>query len=455
MKRALFIILMFIGAFLVISFFVMPEYKIRILIAFALYLVVFGFVARSMFHYSVSKKRLRTLSLYVVLFIIACAVSIFFLGSRTLSSYKLDLSGGKRLSLSPEAVSYVKELKTDVEIIYIRSVNNSDDNSLFNTLMKEFSNYTDRIKYRSIHPVLNTIEYNEIKNKVSSASPGGFVVIVGDNTSYGNKVSEYEIINAVYSAVVGKRDVCYSYGHGEPALDDYSERGAAIFANIMYDKGINFVPVGYALWDRCAVLVMADPKKDLTKQELKKLLSYDGVFIYMGGTRLTSIRELFFDIGVSASSVPVNNLKRSAFREYDGGVLIDKVSDHPMFKDVSGGIVSSDVYELKCSDCQKLAAVSGDTDSDNKPVLVIKNNVNIFSGENVSSNFFMRFSGNVQFLSGLMNFTVSPDLAFYSSLRQDEQPQLFAVSPRYLDIIFIIVVFLIPIVFLGLSILRR
>lgn len=462
MKRTLFIISMMLGVFLAISFFVMPEYKVRILIAFVIYLFIFGALVRAVLwddviylYRSVSKKKLKYLIVHMAMFVVILSVSVCLFSSRRLSSYKLDISGARTLSLSQEAISYVKGLDTDVEVIYIRAVNNNDENGLFNSMMKEFRNYTDRIGYKSIHPILNTIEYNQIKNKISSATPGNFVVIAGKNSSYGNKVSEYEIVNAIYGAVTGKRDVCYSSGHGEPALDDYSENGAAMFFNIMYDKGINLVPVGHESWDRCSVLVIVDPKLDLSARETKELASFNGVLVFLGGTRLNSIHNFLLSAGVEVVRGSLGDLKRAAFREYDAGVIIDTVSDHPIFKNVKGAIVSGDAYELKCSDCQKIAAISSSKDNINKPVLVIKNNVNVFSGERTASNFFMRFKGNAQFLFSFMNFAVSPDLVFYSSLQKDDQPMLFAVSPRYLDIIFIMVVLFIPAIFVTLSILRR
>ncbi|MFH1223622.1 MAG: hypothetical protein V1647_04695, partial [Pseudomonadota bacterium] len=245
------------------------------------------------------------------------------------------------------------------------------------------------------------------------------------------------------------RDICYSYGHGEPDLDDQGENGLAIFDSLMYARGINFVPVTSAAWDTCGVLVIVDPKKEMTGAEIKKLSSFEGVVIFLGGNKLSSLREYFSKIGISAFGAPVQNLEQALFRDYDGGVLIDRVAEHPVFKNVSGGVVSGAVYELNCSNCQKLAAVHSDKDKKDKTVLVIKDNIIIFSGERTASNFFMRFKGNMEFLSGLINFVVSPDLAVYLSLQKSIQPVFFAVSPRYLDIIFIIVVIIIPAVFLG------
>ncbi|MFH1224079.1 MAG: hypothetical protein V1647_07055, partial [Pseudomonadota bacterium] len=181
MKRSIFVILTALGVFIAISFFIMPEYRLRVLFAFVLYAAVCFLFIKAVFWKDVkagkllfSLKRVKYLAVYFLIFVLICFISSLLINNRTLSSLRMDLSSDKNTTLSAEAVAYLKALNIDVNIIYVRPTNSGDQSVLFNSIMKEFSVYTNRIKYSTIHPLLNSIEYNSLKNKIASAVPGNF-----------------------------------------------------------------------------------------------------------------------------------------------------------------------------------------------------------------------------------------------------------------------------------------
>jgi hypothetical protein len=453
MKRILLTLFYVLGIFLLIAVAIMPEYRYRILFAFALYTVFLALVLRYTareelvsFYHVVFGARFKYVLPSLLVFILVIFVSLVFLDMKVLTTAKLDMTSKGSISISKTTAKYIEQLKNDVEVIYVRPVNKEDYKSYFNALMEELKDHNDRITYKALHPVLNTIEYNRLKNKVSTLTPGNFVVISGDNYLVGERIDEKDIVRTINRVVNGDIGVCYTKGHGEPDVSDFSEKGGGIMYSMLMDRGITLFPLSFEEWDKCGTLFIADPLIDLKGDELNALINYRGNVVLFGGTSLPSIRKFLSTKGVNILDKQEMSFRDYALRDYEGGVLLDKFYDHPVLNGIKGGVVTAYGYNIDCPSCRPLAG-TGDA-----LLYAGKEGLLLFTGEKSSTNFFMRFSGNLRLMYNALFFSFSPDAYMMFSDDRNDEPGLFAISPRYLNVIFWICVVGIPALFLALGI---
>ena len=164
MKRALLTLFYVLGVFLVIALAIMPEYRYRIFFAIALYVVFLVFVLKYTaknevisFYHAVFGARFKYLLPGVLVFAVIVLVALVFLNTKVLTSTKLDMTAKGSISVSKDAAKYMEQLNSDVEVIYVRPVNKEDYKSYFNALMEELKDHNDRLTYKTLHPVLNTL----------------------------------------------------------------------------------------------------------------------------------------------------------------------------------------------------------------------------------------------------------------------------------------------------------
>jgi hypothetical protein len=453
MKRVLLTLFYALGVFLLIAVAIMPEYRYRILFAFGIYVVFLAMVLRYTarneivsFYHAVFGARFKYILPGMLVFVIIMFVALIFLDMRILATAKLDMTSKGSISISKAAAKYIEQLNSDVQVIYVRPVNKEDYKSYFNALMQELKDHNDRITYKALHPVLNTLEYSRLKNKASTLIPGNFVVISGDNYLVGERINEKDIVRAINRVVNGDIGICYTKGHGEPDLGDFSEKGGGIMYSMLTDRGVILFPSSFEEWNKCGTLFIADPLMEFKDDELNALINYKGNVVLFGGTSLTSIRKFLSDQGVNILGKQEMSFKDYALRDYEGGVLLDKFYDHPVLNGIKSGVVTAYGYAIDCPDCRPLAG-TGDA-----LLYAGKDRLLLFTGEKSSTNFFMRFNGNLRLIYNALSFSFSPDAYMLFSDDKNEELGLFAVSPRYLNVIFWICVVGIPVLFLMLGI---
>ncbi len=455
MKRALFFFFTALGFFVLLSVIILPEYRIRTLILLAVYLVVYYFVfkmlvlehVRSLSELFFRKRTMAVISSLIV-FILCAALGIAISESRVLKKARYQAASNDLASISGEQKDYLKEHVADVfDVVYIRPTQGQDNTALFNSIMQEISLYAKGVRYLVLHPVAQADRYSQIRKDLPSLVHGEVAVIGAERSVVVDKVSGYDIINGLYRARSGLNSVCVIQGHGEASVDDFSEEGAGIVAQMLRDRGISLVRADLEYLSSCPAALILEPKKDLSANEIKALDSYNGGLVMVGGFKLPSVKRFLGSRGLSVALEPVSSISQGALRDYFGGLVVDMFYQHPATSYVKSPAVVSSAYEIICPNCTALASASS------KNVMVVKDNLSFFSGSSLYSNFFMRFKGNSQLLFGVLNNACcgSGPVAPPDSNGLDS-PKLFAISPRYLNIIFAVSVILLPLLFLALGI---
>jgi len=453
MKRALLIIFYILGLFLLIAVAVLPEYRYRVLAVCAFYLAVFIVLLRYTakneivsFYHVVFGKRFKYLIPGIIIFAAIVLAGLVFLNVAPFTTTKFDMTSKGSISVSASSSKLIEQLNRDVEVIYILPMNKEDYKSYFNALMEEFRDHNRRIGYKTLHPVLNTLEYNRLKNKAASLVPGNFVVISGDNYLVGETINEKSIARAINRVVNGDISICYSKGHGEPELSDLSEKGGGVMYSMLVDRGVVLAPVTSDEWDKCEVLFIADPSAEFSDDEITKLEARRNGLVIFGGADLSSLKKFLLDKGIKVTGKQNVSFKEYALRDYDGGVLLDTFYEHPILNGIKGGVVSAYGYSIDCPSCQTLASAN------DSPLYIGKDNLLLFTGEKSVTNFFMRFNGNLKLIYNALFFSFAPDAYMLFTDDKNDEPGLFAVSPRYLSIIFWMCVVGIPVLFLLLGV---
>ena len=455
MKKIIFFIFCALGFFVLLSIIILPEYRFRTALFLLIYLAVFYFVfkayAKEYFinlWENIFFKRTKIILLAVVVFFSTLILGYCLSNLRILRTLKYKMTSHAVGTLNDAQISYVKEnFYEPYEVIYIRPTHGQDNAALFNSIMQELSLYAPNIKYSYVHPVAQPERYTEIRKKLPSLIYGNVAVLGLKYSAVSDKVTPYDIINAVYRAKVGLSTICVTQGHDEASIDDFGENGAGIVAQVLRDKGIALYRVDINNINTCPTVLIIDPKKEFTGSEIRLLDSYTGSIVLSGGVGLASINRFLNTKGVSVSAERIQSLSQGALRDYFGGLTVDSVSRHPATLYINSPAVVSYAYAVSCKDCYILAKVASND------VLAIKENLLVFSGASLCSNFFMRFKGNSQLLFGMLNHACCGDIAV---IPPDEgapnSPRLFAISPRYLNLIFVVAVVVVPLLFLILGV---
>ena len=458
MKRTLFILGVLLAVFLFLSVLIIPEYRLMVIPVTIIYLLVLGLILRvTMKEYFVNAfsvifcKRTRFLFASFLVFSVLVTASIFILKHTPLSRINIDLSKEKILSLSYETKHYLSTLDSVVEVIYVRPISGNDNRSLFNGLLNNFSSYTKNIIYKSLHPIIDGNEYNELKKRIPTIIPGNVVILSLRNVAVAEKVREYDVISAIYRARAGQNNVCISSGHGEPGLSDFSEKGAAIVSSVLEDRGILLSSLTTDKISYCKVFTIFEPSSDFNEAEIELIKNYNGYLLVVGGMDLPSVQKVLSSRGFSVMESIEPEFSRSALREYDGGLIVDKFSEHPLVSTVLGSVVIESGKQIHCEKCNIYAGVSSSGKA-TRYIMVGAKDVTIFSGKGLVYNFFMRFKGNSELFLNMLSFGLWPDYPAPKTMQGLSVPQLFAISPKYLKIIFAVTVVVFPLMILLLSI---
>jgi hypothetical protein len=447
--------------FFALAVIILPEYRYSMLTVFVLYSVLLFFILRISAgeHLSEFRKIIFSRRSYFIFRAFIASAVIFFLSLVLLNTsffngLFLDISANGLLSLDPDTRTFLESLDEDVELVYVRSLKDNDESILFDAMLKEFESVSGHISHRIIHPVINATDHEKLKNLVPSASPGSVVSMSRRDVSVADKITEEQLALSIYRALEGKRKVCVSHLNGEPGLDDYAENGAAIMHQVMRDRGIELIPVDIDEMDTCSSFIIFEPQLELASPQMNKVLSYKGNLVILGGGQLESIRKILSSLGLSVGKNINPEFGLGAFRDYSGLIVVDKISNHPVSKALGGTITARSAFELTCDACQIIAAVSSNSGGkiSISPVFVVKKGLLVSSLDGMSKNFFMRFKGNSELLINSLSFLISKRYPYINSVPSVDVPKIFAVSTRYMKIIFMVVVWIIPLLYLLLGV---
>jgi ABC-type uncharacterized transport system involved in gliding motility auxiliary subunit len=174
------------------------------------------------------KARQTKYGAYVAVYtlvVLAILVALNFLAQRYDQSY--DATKNKQYSLSDQTIKIVKDLKSDVRMIYFGesgSFPNARD------LLDRYSSLSTRLR----------VDYIDPNKKPTQAKAAGFradspvVVENGPRHEGAKSLTEEEVTGALIRALKsGERNVCFMTGAGEHSIDDQDREGFSVLKALL------------------------------------------------------------------------------------------------------------------------------------------------------------------------------------------------------------------------------
>ncbi|MCR4422442.1 MAG: GldG family protein [Spirochaetales bacterium] len=246
----------------------------------------------------VKSDKIKSEGLSVTLrIIIAVAIAIALLAILNGKLPKIDLTSSGIYTISKESKELVKTLDKEMQIIYFATTSKLDskEGSIIQSILKQYEKFSKNIKLEIVdlnkRPDLAAkyginedgtvyLAYNE-RNKKLSSIDFWEMTQAPDETSQGKQlfIAEKLISSAIrYLLSAQGKKIYFVMGHGEKYTNDYQEAG---YGNISEYLGkidrevvnINLLEKGKIPED-ASVLVIAAPKEDYSKEEIKIVEDY-------------------------------------------------------------------------------------------------------------------------------------------------------------------------------------
>ncbi len=290
------------------------------------------------------KNRIVKYSFTSLLAIILMLAILTVLNYLSYKHYKrFDMTQTKRFSLSPQTIQLLKTLPREVNIISFISDDNPLEMRKFNDLMKEFNTYTNKLKIEKYDLVLNP----QIAQKYDVNIPGTIVFTSNKQQEKINKVSEEDIINAIFKVTKDIKKVVYFLeGHQEPDIDEPDSDGMSVFKERLLKENYEVKKLLLAstgkVPDDATVLIIAYPLLRLLDHEIQAIEDY----AKKGGRLL-----IFADPIASKSLI---NLADKLGIKLEQSFIVDQVQSffggnpfNPQIRTIYGSPISKS-FSLRC-----------------------------------------------------------------------------------------------------------
>lgn len=426
---------------------------------------------------------------------IGIIVAINYLLFRT--DVRFDVTQGKLHTVSAQTIRVLNSVEDEIEITgFFKET--GVDRSGFQDLSKEYSRRNDNIKINLINPdkepgIAKKYGVNEYGSVVVSRGDKVVKLRLTDPITGGIlKNSEEEISNAILKLTRESQKTMYILsGNGQRDMgNSVDAEGLGLLRKTIVDEGYNvrefLILRGEDLPIKNSVLFVAAPKQAFSLSEIQYIKSYlnrGGRAIFLieprSGKELASILNSYgFELADDIVIDPSSKLE-------GGGDIAPIVSDYPYHEitedfrfatifpysrslDAVNGSYTTTVlantseYSWSETDFELFDEGVAQKEGSDKPgplgVAAIGENGNngriaVFGSADFVSNVFLEFSGNRDFFLNTLNW-VSGDENLISIRPKKLNAGNLTITSRQVDLIFIIIVVIIPavILFSGVAI---
>lgn len=426
---------------------------------------------------------------------IGIIVAINYLLFRT--DVRFDVTQGKLHTVSAQTIRVLNSVEDEIEITgFFKET--GVDRSGFQDLSKEYSRRNDNIKVNLINPdkepgIAKKYGVNEYGSVVVSRGDKVVKLRLTDPITGGiPKNSEEEISNAILKLTRESQKTLYILsGNGQRDMgNSVDAEGLGLLRKTILDEGYNvrefLLLRGEELPIKNSVLFVAAPKQAFSLSEIQYIKSYlnsGGRAIFLieprSGKELASILDSYgFELADDIVIDPSSKLE-------GGGDIAPIVSDYPYHEitedfrfatifpysrslDAVNGSYTTTVlantseYSWSETDFELfdegVAQKEGKDKSGPLGVAAIGENgsngrIAVFGSADFISNVFLEFSGNRDFFLNTLNW-VSGDENLISIRPKKSNAGNLTITSRQVDLIFIIIVVIIPavILFSGLAV---
>jgi ABC-type uncharacterized transport system involved in gliding motility auxiliary subunit len=250
--------------------------------------------------------------------------------------HRFDLTAGRLHSLSPQSIQIVQALEDEVEIVGLYPSGQGRED--FERWLDEYRAHTDRIRYRSIDPIRQPGEADQLGWE---SYGGGLVVRLGARSQQVRTPDEQDITSALLKVSREAKTIYFTSGHNEPSLTgfdgaDYGRVAALLEENNYLVQALNLATAD-AVPENAALVVVAGPKTPLLADEVTRLRAY-----LEGGGKALLLIDPGLETGINDVLAPWETRTESMLvvdvqRSLSGDPLtpvIDRYGFHQITKDL-------------------------------------------------------------------------------------------------------------------------
>lgn len=206
---------------------------------------------------------------------------------------RIDLTEGKRHSLSSQSQQIVKKVQQEVWIRAFFQEGNPAKKKAQN-LFETYAYFNPRVRYQFIDPDRQP----SLAQQYGVRNYGALTLESGGKTQMVNRADEEGITNGLLRLMQTKaKKVVFLTGHGEKSIQDSQRTGYSLAKTLLekenYQVEEGSLLTGSGLSDQVRCLVIAGPKKPLFSEEIEDLKK----FIKAGG-RVILLLEPYQDVGL-------------------------------------------------------------------------------------------------------------------------------------------------------------
>jgi ABC-type uncharacterized transport system involved in gliding motility auxiliary subunit len=203
-------------------------------------------------------------------FVAIVLVLVNVLGAR--HSLRLDLTRGKRHTLSQETVQLLQQLGDPVKVVAFPQGGSSKQ---LEDLLKEYRHESRQVSYRLVDPDRQPT----IARDYSVTSYGAVVVEAMGGREQLFDVTESTLTNAIARLLAQEQStVTFVLGHGEHDPDDTERSGAALARDVLESRNFKVTSTVMALDDSALgasdVIIVGGPKTEPLDQEVEALRNH-------------------------------------------------------------------------------------------------------------------------------------------------------------------------------------
>ena len=209
--------------------------------------------------------------LMAAIFVAILAIANFILARHEV---RFDLSGTGAFSISPQTVSVLKNLKSEVKVIGFFG-DRSNVKRQAKDLFENYTYQTDKIKYETVDPDKKPT----LAKQYGITDYDTVVLESGGQKATLRTISEQEVTGALIRiSRASKKTFYFVEGHGEHSLDDAERNGYSFLKEAMEKQGFAIKKLlllsEKKVPDDAAVVVLGGPQRPYTEEERKALDAY-------------------------------------------------------------------------------------------------------------------------------------------------------------------------------------
>ncbi len=273
-------------------------------------------------------------------------------------AWRFDLTRQRKFSLSPETLSYIKNLQRPVHIVV--SYSGDEVNPEVAGLLDEYAHVTEDVPNSRITREFVDLYQNRRRAEQLGIEQADVITfIAGDNRRSqpldalyvikDKKRDKFQGEQAVTAALLEvsspvRQKIYFVAGHGELQLADTdANRGLSVLQNELRGRGFALDTVNLTVTrgvpTDCSLLVIANPspQSSFTKQEQEWLRQYlaqraGRLIVFLAPGRAAGrlgLADLFFDWGILVDDDVVIDPDRESMTE-DGDLFLWAFPDHPV-----------------------------------------------------------------------------------------------------------------------------